>query len=102
MLKKGQPLQFKRPFSSMRLVLSAIEDGNCSLKSIRDATRLNKGQVAGAIANLAYIGAICTKKKDIHGRAMYTLPGQIVGAPDCLKGVNSVFNPLITSVENTP
>lgn len=94
MLKKGQPLQFKRPMSSMRLVLMAIENGHQTILEIRTETRLNKGQVAGAISNLAYIGAICTKHRDDCGRAIYVLPGQIRGVADCLKGVNSIFSVL--------
>lgn len=97
MLKKGQSVKFTRPMSSMRLVLMSVENGNCSVRSIMDDTRLTRGQVMGAIANLAYIGALCTKQKDPQGRAIYTLPGQIHGVPPCLKAVNSVFNPLITN-----
>ena len=96
MLKKNQPLQFKRPMSSMRLVLSSIEDGNCSIHSIMDATRLKKGQVTAAIANL---GAICTKQRDINGRAIYVLPGQIGEISQCLKGISTIFG-VITTMEN--
>lgn len=100
MLKKGQPLQFKRPFSSMRLVLEAIENGHVTLLEIRTETKLNRGQVASAIANLAYIGAICTKHRDAQGRAIYLLPGRIETFPECLKGVKSVFHAVITNHDN--
>lgn len=94
MLKKGQPLQFKRPMSSMRLVLSAIEDGHITSLTIREATKLNRGQVSSAIENLAYIGAILTGNRDAHGRSFYSLPGQITGVAGCLKGVSSIFHTL--------
>ena len=94
MLKKGQPLQFKRPMSSMRQVLSAIEDGHITSLTIREATKLNRGQVSSAIENLAYIGAILTGNRDEHGRAFYTLPGQIQSVAPCLKGVSSIFHTL--------
>lgn len=91
MLKKGQPIKFKRPESTMARVLRAIENGHITLLAIRKETGLNKGQVSAAVANLAYIGAICTRMKDDYGRAVYVLPGTIQGFAPCLKGVRSVF-----------
>lgn len=91
MLKKNKPITFARPVSSMRLVLEAIENGHNSLLAIREQTNLNKGQVKSAVANLAYIGAICTRRRDEQGRAIYVLPGQIESVSDNLKGVNSIF-----------
>lgn len=92
MLKKGQPIKFKRPESSMARVLRSIENGHITLFAIRKETGLTKGQVAAAVANLAYIGAICTRMKDEQGRAVYILPGTIQGFAPCLKGVRSIFD----------
>lgn len=91
MLKKGQPINFKNPYSSMRQVYLAIEHGYLTVREIERETSLHHGKVVAAIANLAYIGAITTKQKDGNGRAIYTIPVARFEASPCLRGVSSIF-----------
>ncbi len=93
MLKKNSPIKFKRPESVMGSVLCAIENGYITLEAIKKHTGLRSGQVTAAIANLAYVGAIKTGKRDENRKAIYTLQGKIEGFPECLKGVRWVFEP---------
>lgn len=94
MLKKGQPIKFKRPMSSMGVVLSAIQCGHQTNVEIQLETKLSRRQVSGAIENLAFIGEILTGNKNEKGCALYVLPDKLtVGA--CLKGASSIFNPLV-------
>lgn len=95
MLKKGQPVKFSKPMSTMRIVLSEVEQGNGTRYLITKETGLRDGQVKSALFNLAYIGAI-KLVTDREGRRYYVCQGAMVGGvADCLVGVNSVFNPRI-------
>jgi hypothetical protein len=91
MLRKGQIVAFTRPMSSMRRVLDAIEVGNSRQQEIREYTGMRQGQVASALYNLTYVGAIVLVKDDT-GRSCYLLPGGRGEVAKCLKGVSSIFN----------
>jgi len=91
MLKKGQLVAFTRPMSSMRRVLDAIEVGNSRPQDIREYTGMRQGQVASALYNLTFVGAIVLVK-DECGRSCYLLPGGRGEVAKCLKGVSSIFN----------
>lgn len=91
-MKKGQThFKFIRPMSNMRLVLSVVEQGNCTRQAIKDASGLFAGQVARALHNLSFIGAI-TIGRDDCGRFNYFIPGSRVGVAPNLKGINSIFS----------
>lgn len=92
MLKKGQPVQFSKPMSTMKLVLEAIEQGFQYKHEIKKETGLHPGQVDSAIWNLRFIGMI-ERRHDRERRYIYTVAGRISGpiAP-CLLGVRSIFD----------
>ena len=92
MLKKGQLVAFTRPMSTMRRVLDAIEVGNSRQIDIREYTGMRQGQVASALYNLVFVGALL-RETDDQGRSVYFTKGMIGSVPGCLKGVNSIFNP---------
>ena len=91
MLKKGQPVKFTRPVSTMRTVLLAVEHGFEYRQDILKETGLKAGQVQAALYNLTYIGVI-NRGTDEHGRSIYMLPGRIYGVAPNLKGVRSIFD----------
>jgi len=92
MLKKNQPVKFVKPMSTMRQVLSAIEQGHESRQSIVDETGIVLNKVRAALFNLTFIGAI-HRYEDAQGRSKYTIPGRMVGeVAHCLKGVRSIFD----------
>ena len=91
MLKKGQPVKFTRPVSTMRTVLASVENGYQYRHDIVDETGLKLGQVSAALYNLTFIGCI-TRMMDDNGRSVYMSPGRLYGSSDCFKGVNSVFS----------
>ena len=91
-MKKGQTqFKFIRPMSNMRVVLSAVEQGNCNKQSIVDATRLQVGQVRQALKNLCWLRAVLVDR-DENGRNMFIVPGSRVGVASNLKGINSIFS----------
>ena len=93
-MKKGQThFKFIRPMSNMRIVLSVVEQGNCTHKSIQDASGLFKGQVRNALKNLCFIRAVIADR-DECGRFIYIIPGSRVGVAPVLKGINSIFSVL--------
>lgn len=49
MLKKGQPVKFSRPMSTMRVVLLAVEQGHQYRHDILKETKLKQGQVNSAL-----------------------------------------------------
>jgi len=91
MLKKGQPVKFSRPMSTMRVVLLAVEQGYQYRHEITSETKLNPGQVNSALWNLTFIGAV-VRDVDKEGRSVYLLPGKIRKVAPCLLGVSSIFN----------
>jgi hypothetical protein len=90
MLKKGQPIHFTRPVSTMRVVLLAVEQGHQYRHDILSETKLKFGQVASALYNLVYVGAV-KRETDKEGRSIYVLPGKVAVAK-CLCGVRSIFD----------
>lgn len=91
MLKKNQPIKFSRPMSTMRTVLLAVEHGHQYRADILAETRLLPGQVAAALYNLTYIGAV-RRVEDAQGRSVYLLPDRIGEVAPCLLGVRSIFD----------
>jgi hypothetical protein len=99
MLKKGKPLPLKKP-STMQAVLKAIENGCVYRQDVIEFTKLEFGQVKSALHSLVFIGLL-QRSKDVTGRSVYSLPGRWSGeAPDCLRGVSSVFQPRFTIGDN--
>lgn len=91
-MKKGQNnFKFIRPMSNMRVVLQAVEQGNCTKQSIADASGLHIGQVRQALKNLCFIRAVCVAR-DSSGRNAFLIPNSYVGVASNLKGVSSIFN----------
>lgn len=91
MLRKDcTEVQFTRPDSYMRRVLSAVEFGNCSVHSICDATGLDEKRVKSTLMNLTYTGAV--KRSDGDDGSVYTADGQINGIASNLKGICSIFH----------
>lgn len=91
-MKKGQThFKFIRPMSNMRVVLLAVEQGNCNPQSIADGTGRSIGQVRQALKNLCFIRAV-KADRDENGRSMYIIPGSRVDIAANLKGVSSIFN----------
>jgi hypothetical protein len=91
MLRKNQPIKFKKPYSTMRTVLALIEQGHEYRHDIVDLSGLRVGQVSGAIYNLVYIGAV-QRGTDEQGRTVYRSPGRHYGVAPCLRGVRSIFD----------
>lgn len=92
MLKKGQMVSFKRPMSSMRTVLEAVENGSKNTREVAEYTKLRNGQIASALYNLAFIGAI-ESATDKEGRHIYMIPGTWnKPVAKCLCGVRSIFD----------
>ena len=91
MLKKGQPVKFSRPMSTMRVVLMAVEQGYQYRHDILKETKLKQGQVNSALWNLTYIGAV-VRETDKEGRSIYILPGTLRKVAPCLMGVRSIFD----------
>jgi hypothetical protein len=91
MLKKGQPVKFSRPMSTMRVVLLAVEQGTQYRHEIQTETKLRPGQVQSALYNLTYIGAVI-RATDEQGCSVYLLPGRHYGIAQCLHGVRSIFD----------
>ena len=91
MLKKGQPVKFSRPMSTMRVVLMAVEQGHQYRHDILKETKLKQGQVNSALWNLTYIGAVM-RETDKEGRSIYILPGMLRRVAPCLMGVRSIFD----------
>lgn len=90
-MKKGQThFKWIKPMSNMRLVLSVVEQGNCTRQAITEASGLVPGRVARALHNLSFIGAI-TIGRDAFGRFQYFIPGSRVDVAGNLKGVSSIF-----------
>ena len=98
-MKKGQT-QFKwiKPASNMRIVLSVVEQGNCTKRDIAEASGLVPGRVARALHNLSFIGAI-TIGRDDFGRFQYFIPDSRVNVASNLKGINSIFS-VTTNFDN--
>lgn len=90
-LRKGKPLPLHKP-STMRLVLSAVEEGHKYRREVIKATGLQDGQVRSALHNLVFVGLL-NRHMDSSGRSVYIPPGQWHGetAP-CLCGVRSIFD----------
>ena len=98
-MKKGQThFKWIKPMSNMRLVLSVVEQGNCTKKAITDASGLVSGRVSRALHNLSFIGAI-TIGRDDFGRFQYYIPDSRVGVAKNLKGINSIFS-VTTNFDN--
>jgi predicted transcriptional regulator len=92
MLRKGQMISFKRPMSSMKTVLEAVENGMRQTRDIVEGTKLRQGQVKSALHNLSFIGAI-KAERDTSGRCVYVLPGEYrAPVARCLLGVRSIFD----------
>ena len=92
MLRKGQMISFKRPMSSMKIVLEAVENNMRQAHEIVSGTSLRTGQVKSALHNLAFIGAIVAGRDDA-GRCIYVLPGEFrAPVAQCLRGVRSIFD----------
>jgi hypothetical protein len=91
MLRKNQPIKWKKPMSTMRTVLALIEQGHEYRHDIVDLSGLRVGQVSSALANLVFIGAI-NRAADEHGRTVYRSPGRFYGVAPCLRGVRSIFD----------
>jgi predicted transcriptional regulator len=91
MLKKGQPVAFSKPMSTMKRVFEAIEQDHQYKREIRKATGLSQGQVDSAIWNLKFIGVI-DRNKDREGRYTYAVAGRIGVVAPCLCGVRSIFD----------
>lgn len=94
-LRKGKPLPLHKP-STMRVVLSAVEEGHKYRKDVIKVTGLQDGQVRSALHNLVFIGLL-ERHEDKTGKSVYVPPGTWVEevVPDvarCLKGVPSIFN----------
>lgn len=92
MLKKGQPVKFSRPVSTMKTVFEAIEQGHVYRQEIVTITKLEQGKVRSALFNLCFVGAV-RLVQDKEGRSMYALPGAwLQPTPRILCGINSIFN----------
>ena len=98
-LKKGKPLPLHKP-STMRIVLSAVEQGHKYRREVIKATGLKDGQVRSALHNLVFVGLL-VRMADAEGRSIYLPPGQWYGetAP-CLRGLNSIFHACFTTFDN--
>ncbi len=90
MLKKGQPVKFSRPVSTMRTVLSVVENGYMFKHDIISESGLKPGQVSSALYNLVFIGAV-QRQTDGRGRSAYTVGGRHYGVAPCLRGISSIF-----------
>ena len=90
-LRKGKPLPLHKP-STMRIVLSAVEEGHKYRREVIKATGLQDGQVRSALHNLVFVGLL-ERHEDSTGRSIYLPPGTWHGetAP-CLIGVRSIFD----------
>lgn len=73
MLRKGQPVKFLRPNSSMQLVYHAIGNGYSTYSEILKETGLKPGAVRSALTNLTFVSMI-EKDTDMQGRRIYILP----------------------------
>lgn len=94
MIRKGQSdFKFIRPMSNMRVVLLAVEQGNCTRRAIIEATGLIDGKVKSALFNLSFIGAV-KKSRSREGTTIWITPGSWEAEPvaKCLKGVRSIFD----------
>jgi predicted transcriptional regulator len=91
MLKKNTPVKFSRPMSTMRIVLSVIEQATTTRHEITAQCNLQPGQVKSALHNLVFIGAVI-RQTDEEGRAVYALPGRLGAVAPCLCGVRSIFD----------
>lgn len=99
-MKKGQQhFNFIRPMSNMRVVLLAVEQGNCTHQLIKDASGLFAGQIKQALKNLCWIRAVVTER-DSSGRNTFIVPGSRIGVAANLRGVNSIFNACSTKSDN--
>jgi transcription initiation factor IIE alpha subunit len=96
MLRKGQPVKFSKPMSTMRVVLGVIENGAIYKQDIVTESGLKEGQVRSALFNLTYVGCI-KLGKDREGRTIYIAPGTVNEVSDLLLGINSIFNHRFTS-----
>jgi hypothetical protein len=85
--------------SNMRVVLLAVEQGNCTHQSIKDASGLFAGQIKQALKNLCWIRAVVTDR-NANGRTIFIVPGSRVGVAANLRGVNSIFNACSTKFDN--
>ncbi len=91
MLKKGKPVKFSKPVSTMRTVLALIEQGHQYRAEIVMVSGLQLGQVTSALYNLRFIGVI-DLARDEQGRTVYRSPGRHYGVAPCLRGVRSIFD----------
>lgn len=95
-LRKGKPLPLHKP-STMRVVLSAVEEGHKYRKDVIKATGLQDGQVRSALHNLVFIGLL-ERHIDEVGRSVYLPPGTWHSQmPGCLLGVRSIFDVRVSS-----
>ncbi len=98
-LRKGHPLPLHKP-STMRSVLSCVEQGHSYRRDIIKVTGLHEGQVRSALHNLVFIGLLA-RQQDAEGRSVYVIPGQWYGGtPACFRGVTSVFHARFTYPNN--
>ena len=89
-LRKGKPLPLHKP-STMRVVLSAVEEGHKYRRDVIKATGLKDGQVRSALHNLVFIGLL-ERHVDASGRSVYLPPGSWHSQmPNCFVGVSSIF-----------
>ena len=73
MLKKSQPIKFKRPGSNMELVYLAVQDGINSKHMLMVRTKLKPNQIASALVNLSTCGMI--ERIDTAAGSRYAMPG---------------------------
>ena len=98
-IRKGQALPLKKP-STMRQVLSAVEDGHRSRLEVIKHTKLHEGQVRSALHNLVFVGLL-VRVRDKSGRSFYLPPGTwYTETSSCLCGVSSIFNVRFTTFDN--
>lgn len=90
-LKKGKPVAFRKPNSTMHRVYLSIQDGNHSINKICVDTRLVEGKVKSAIWNLIYTGMIHRTRE--RGVIRYHIGVEYVSPVYVSPATNFIFNP---------
>lgn len=91
MLKKGQPVKFSRPMSTMERVYRAVQDGHTSKMRIVVATSLPFQRVTTALYALTFSGNLVMRKENRTSR--YSLPelNQSTISTECVNELQRIF-----------
>ena len=91
MLKKGQPVKFRRPMSLMERVYRAVQDGHTSKMRIVVATSLPFQRVTTALYALTFSGNLVMRKENRTSR--YSLPelNQSTISTECVNELQRIF-----------